>query len=82
MRLPKSSRPQQGEAGKKMDGPDALADISEVMAEQITKTWASFNRSPIRAEIKERLQLAIATAIVKELIITNAMEMRGEGAKW
>ena len=65
-----------------MSEPDALTDVSEILAEEITKTWASFNRSPIRTEIKERLRVAIATAIVKELINTNEMEMRGEGAKW
>lgn len=56
--------------------------IHDEIAELITKTWASFDRSPRRAQIKEQLRVAIATAIVEELITTNDEEMRGVGAKW
>lgn len=47
------------------------------MAESITRKWRSFDTSPKRSEIKERLRVAIASAIVKELMFTTEMELRG-----
>jgi hypothetical protein len=54
----------------------------EGIAESITKRWASFDRSPRRAEIKEALRIAVASAVTEQLIITNDEERRGVGAKW
>lgn len=65
-----------------MTPPSTMDEFTGGLAETITKQWASFDRSPRRAEIRESLRIAIHKAIVQELIVTNDEEMRGVGAKW
>lgn len=65
-----------------MTEPNALDEITARLAEEITKRWASFDRSPRRSEIRDTLRNSIATAIVNQLVITTDEEMRGVGAKW
>lgn len=54
---------------------DILHEISEQMAEKLTKTWRSLDEAKTREAIKERLRVAIASALVEELSRQTMVEL-------
>ena len=55
--------------------PSVVDEISLRMADEICQTWRSFRESDRVPQIKARIQVAIASAIVQELSFTTKREM-------
>jgi hypothetical protein len=62
--------------------PTSIVDqMSLRMADEICRTWRSFREHERLPQIRARLQVAIAQAIVEELIYTTKTEMRLTNAR-